>query len=473
MPDLTPSFELREIAIALSVLAILVLVSATLRRRIPFLRSLFIPNAIVAGVVGLLLGPQLLGAIFDSGPLENGLFQESTLEIWSALPGLLINVVFAAILLGKVLPSLREIWDASASSALFGATLSFGQYAFGMLLAALVLVPLFGMSELSGALLEVSFSGGHGTAAGLAATMAEAGFEEGADLALGLATVGLLGGLLVGTFLINYAVRHEDITIAREQEVELDEDYELDANQDHVDVPERDRPDPATSTLTLVIGAIGLAITVGWLIQQALIAAEVLITGAAASETFLGDVPLFPFTIIGGAVVQLALSRLGWTHLVSREMVNQVSGLSLDLLIAAAIATLSISTLGQNIIPFALMILVAGGWSIAAFVWLAPRFYGKTWFERGIGDFGQSTGSVASGFMLIDMSDPQAITKARESYSYKQLLYEPFFGGGLITALSIPILVRIGLVPALIVSSLLLVLTIAAGLWLRRTAEGR
>lgn len=466
-----PRFELSEIALALSALAILVLVSATLRRRIPFLRSLFIPNAIVAGVIGLLLGPQVLGSFFDSGPLEDGLFRETTQEIWSALPGLLINVVFASILLGKVLPSLREIWNASASSALFGVTLSFGQYAFGMLLAALVLVPIFGMSELSGALLEIAFSGGHGTAAGLAATMEAEGFAEGADLALGMATVGLLGGLLVGTFLINRAVRSDSMTIAREREVEFDEDYEVGLNRDHLEIPERDRPDPATSTLTMVAGAIAFAILAGWLIQQALIAGEMLLTGSAADETFMGDIPLFPFTIIGGAVVQLALSRLGWSHLVSRETVNQVSGLSLDLLIAAAIATLSISTLGQNAIPFVLMVLVAVGWSIGALYFLAPRFYGRSWFERGIGDFGQSTGSVASGFMLIDMSDPQRITSARESYSYKQLLYEPFFGGGIITALSIPILVRIGLIPALVVSTVLLLLAIAIGFRLRRTAS--
>jgi len=44
--------------------------SATLRRRIPALRTLFIPNAITAGVAGLLLGPQVLGferAINDLG----------------------------------------------------------------------------------------------------------------------------------------------------------------------------------------------------------------------------------------------------------------------------------------------------------------------------------------------------------------------------------------------------------------------
>lgn len=55
-----------------------------------------------------------------------------------------------------------------------------------------VLVPVFGMSELSGALLEISFTDGHRRAAGLSSTFTDLGFEEGTDFALGLATVGLL-----------------------------------------------------------------------------------------------------------------------------------------------------------------------------------------------------------------------------------------------------------------------------------------
>lgn len=38
-----------------------------------------------------------------------------------------------------------------------------------------------------GGLIEIGFEGGHGTAAGMADTFADLGFEEGADLALGLA----------------------------------------------------------------------------------------------------------------------------------------------------------------------------------------------------------------------------------------------------------------------------------------------
>ena len=466
-------FELDDVGLALLILTVLVLGSATLRRRIPFLRSLFIPNAITAGLLALLLGPQVLGNVVDEGRLSEGLWGAATVEVWEALPGMLINIVFAAILLGKALPGLRKLWDESATQTLFGFTLSLGQYVVGMALAVAVLVPLFDMSEMSGALLEISFTGGHGTAAGLSDTMAAEGFEEGADLALGLATVGLLGGLLVGTLLINRAVRSDSIVVAREEEVPFDHDADLGGDPDLNSVPERDLPDPATSPITVVAGAIASSIIIGWVIQQSFIGVEAWLADVPADETFVGDIPLFPFTIVGGAIVQIVLTVRRWSHLVPRRTVNQTSGLALDLLITAAIATLSLSTIGDNAIPFVLMAVTALAWSTVALVWLAPRFYGPTWFERSIGDFGQSSGTVASGFMLIDMSDPAQQSGARNSYGYKQLLFEPFFGGGLVTALSVPIIARSGLTASLIAAVVLTALTMVAGIWRGRRAAPR
>ncbi|MFK8024383.1 MAG: sodium:glutamate symporter, partial [Ilumatobacter sp.] len=289
------------------------------------------------------------------------------------------------------------------------------------------------------------------------------GFAGGADLALGLATVGLLGGLLVGTLLINRAVRSNSIEIAREEEVPFDHEVDLGGEPDLDAVPERDLPDPATSPITIVVGAIACSIMVGWLIQQAMIGVEASLADVAADETFVGDIPLFPFTIVGGAIVQIVLTLRRWSHLVPRRTVNQTSGLALDLLITAAIATLSLSTIGDNAVPFALMAVAALAWSTVAIIWLAPRFYGPRWFERAIGDFGQSSGTVASGFMLIDMSDPAQQSGARDSYGYKQLLFEPFFGGGVVTALSVPIIARSGLTASLIVATVFAVLTMTAG----------
>ncbi|MGI9616308.1 MAG: sodium/glutamate symporter [Acidimicrobiales bacterium] len=461
-------FTLRTVGMAISILAVLVLAAMGIRRYVPFLRRLFVPNAVTAGFVALLLGPQVLGNFTsDSGRFSEGLFGEEIIAVWAALPGMLINVVFAAILLGKTLPKMSEIWKASAPQALFGATLSFGQYAFGLLLAVAVLVPVFDMSELSGGLLEISFTGGHGTAAGLSETFSDLGFEEGTDLALGLATVGLLAGILLGTVLINFAVRSEKVTIAREEEIVGDEDYDID-QIDRFDAPEELEPDAATSPLTITAGAIALAIGLGWLIQQSLIFVSVLITDNPADDTFISDIPLFPFTILGGAALQLMISARGWSHLIPRNLVDQVSGVALDLLITAAIATLSLSAIGENFVPFTLMVAVALGWSVGAFLWLAPRFYGPRWFERGIADFGQSSGTVASGFLLVDMSDPDATSGARESYGYKQLLFEPFLGGGMVTALALPLINRLGATWALVGATILTLLMIFLGVRLQK-----
>ncbi|MGV0602646.1 hypothetical protein ABQE42_23740, partial [Mycolicibacterium pulveris] len=53
-------------------------------------------------------------------------------------------------------------------------------------------------------------------------------------------------------------------------------------------------------------------------------------------------------------------------------------------------------------------------------------------------------------------------TNTANDYGYKQLLYEPFFGGGLLTALSVPLIAQFGL-PAFTIASA--VLLVVFGVW--------
>jgi len=139
--------------------------------------------------------------------LAGGIFPEDMLAIWASLPGLFINIIFATLFLGKKLPGIREIWNIAGPQVSFGQTVAWGQYVFGILVTVLILTPYFGINPIAGALIEIGFEGGHGTAAGMASTFAEAGFPEGADLSLGLATVGLLFSVILGILLLNYGVR--------------------------------------------------------------------------------------------------------------------------------------------------------------------------------------------------------------------------------------------------------------------------
>src|SRR5690606_10830027 len=139
--------------------------------------------------------------------LSGGVIPENIRDVWSQIPGVFINVVFATLFLGKQLPTVAEMWRLAKPQIMFGQTMARGQYVVGILLAILVLTPLFGLNPLAGALIEISFEGGHGTAAGLMDTFEQLGFPEGADLALGLATFSLVAGTVLGTIIVNWGAR--------------------------------------------------------------------------------------------------------------------------------------------------------------------------------------------------------------------------------------------------------------------------
>lgn len=152
------------VGFSLLILGILLLIGKWIRVFTPVLQNYFVPSSLIAGAIGLLLGPEILGRLgvnfFDDG----GMFPSVMIDVWDTLPGLLINVIFASLFLGMTFPKIKEIWEIAGPQITFAHFLSWGQYVVGVLLAVLVLVPFFDMNPAAGALLEISFVGGHGTA---------------------------------------------------------------------------------------------------------------------------------------------------------------------------------------------------------------------------------------------------------------------------------------------------------------------
>ncbi|PMR76950.1 sodium/glutamate symporter [Billgrantia endophytica] len=467
-----------ELFIALVLIGLVLLMSNTLRVWMPWMRRLFLPSSVIGGLLLLLLGPEVLGALVGSPFVEGGgLFPAYVQESWAALPGLLINVVFAALFIGKPIPGLRTIWLRAGPQVVVGQTMAWGQYVVGLSLALLVLVPLFGMNPMVGALIEIGFEGGHGTAAGMADTFTELGFEEGADLALGLATIGIVSGVLIGTLMINIAARRGVVIPSRETDdpdalmatdqrpsaeeySEFKKDLELEAG--------------ATDPLSLHIGLVGIAIVIGWLILNGLQWVEQMTWARDGGLEIMAHVPLFPIAMIGGVIVQLWVTRYSLERHVSNRTMSRIAGTSLDFTIVAALATLSLTTLGEYLIPFLLLAVAGIGWSLFVLIVIAPRVIPENWFERGIGDFGQSTGVTVTGLLLMRMADPQNRSGAMESFGYKQLMFEPIVGGGLFTAAALPLIVQFGAVAILVLTSTLTLAWLAFGLlYFGRMIPGR
>jgi glutamate:Na+ symporter, ESS family len=148
--------------------------------------------------------------------------------VWSSLPGLLINVVFAAVMLGKRLPEIRTIWHESAGHFILGSVFSCGQFALGAFAVTFILAPVFGVSYLAGSILELSFAGGHGTIAGMGQLLTQGGAPELIDLGLGLATISMITGIIGGSLLVRWAVSNPAIPIARSSPPQRAEAYNVD-----------------------------------------------------------------------------------------------------------------------------------------------------------------------------------------------------------------------------------------------------
>lgn len=466
-----------SVGFALLLLGVLLLIAKIIRVKWRLAQKLFIPSSIIAGGLALLLGPDVLGRV--AGALgtdrfaESGVFTPDILEVWSTLPGLLISVVFAGLFLGSRLPSFRTARQQAGPQIAFGLTLASGQYVLGILLAVLVLSPVFGLPVLSGTLIEMGFEGGHGTAAGMAETLEKHGFPEGKDLALGMATVGLLSGIIIGIALINWGVRKGKTNqLQAGGQMSPSEQAGLVAKEHRRPATGLTVQSSSIESLSLHFGLLAAAVLVGWLLLSGLQWIEGQLW-AGTIEIFAA-VPLFPMAMIGGILVQIGIQTFDKQEIVDRMMIERLQGFSLDALIAAALGTLALDVIANNIGAFLLLIVVGLAWSLFAFLFLARKVMPDYWFERGIGDLGQSLGVTATGLILLKIVDPDMKTTAYPAFGYKQLVLEPFFGGGLVTAAAVPLMANFGPYWLLGAMSLLLVVSLGAGLlhYGRRKPDG-
>jgi ESS family glutamate:Na+ symporter len=448
-------------------IAILLLIGAVIGgyifARLPLIRRLFIPTSLAAGIILLILSPQVAGVHFPAWQIPSGFY-----DMWRVLPKYMIILVFAGLFLGKPLLSVKKMWKLAGPQVAFGQTIAWGQYVVAGLLTLFVLMPIFGMPAITTALLEISFEGGHGTVAGMTPVFQDLDFEVGRQIATGLATASLVSALIIGVIIINWGRRrgyieeHNPVKIARNKVY-----Y-------HTIIAEIRRKGVSfrkTVTLRSLCSHIILllaGVAVGWLIHQGLLLLESLTWGRSGGK-FFAYVPLFTFAMFGGMIAQYVWRKLGFK--VVREVVELISTLTLTLLIMAAIGTMSLEFLVHDGMVFLLLYLTGAIWIIFAFFVLARRMFRRYWFQNAIISFGQGMGMTATGLLFAQMVDPKNRTNAVEAFGYKQLMFEPLMGGGVVTALSMPLILLIGLPTFIVVCASIAIFWIFVGFSLYMRAK--
>lgn len=446
--------------ISMYVAATLLLVGAVIGgyilARLPLIRRLFIPTSLAAGLILLVLGPQIAGKYFPAVQIPSEFY-----EMWKVLPKYMITLVFAGLFLGKPLLSVKKMWHLAGPQVAFGQTMAWGQYVMAGLVTLLVLIPVFGMPAFAAALLEISFEGGHGTVAGMTSVFQDLDFESGRQIATGLATASLVSALFIGIILINWARRRGHIEERNVVRVARNKVYY------HTIVAEiRKKGVSFRKTVTLRslfshIVLLLLGVAIGWLMYQAILLVEKA-TWGQTGRVFFAYVPLFTFAMFGGMIAQAIWHKLGFK--IVREVVELISTLTLTLLIMAAIGTMSLEFLVSDGWVFLILYLTGVIWTLFCFWVLAKRIFRHHWFQNAIISFGQSMGMTATGLLFAQMVDPKNRTNAVEAFGYKQLMFEPLMGGGLVTALSMPLIITLGLPTFVAAAASIMIFWIFVGL---------
>jgi ESS family glutamate:Na+ symporter len=408
---MTPLHGPLLLALAIAVLGVLVALGRAIGPALG-LQRIGLPAALLAGVLGLLLGPYGPWPLLPA-PLE---------ALWAKLPMVLLTFVFGTLMLGRPLPDLAKLWKPAAAQTLLGLTLGFGQYLAGAVAVLLVLGPWLGADPLMACLIEVGFEGGHGSAAVMGPIYADLGFAGGTDLGLAMATVGLLSSTVVGGLLV---------VLAQGRGWLLDG-----SGSPHCVVPEAAAAAPPDlderlRQLAANLALIGIAVGLG---VVALAGLERLAEPAGGVlRTVIDALPVYPLALGGSLLVRLALERSGRAQLASPALQSGLGALATDLLITAATAGLNLPLLQRNWLP--LLVLSGFGlvWNLLVILLLAPRILPAGWFERAVIEFGQATGVAASGLLLLGMADPDGRSEAIPAFSVKQLLLQPVLAGGVVT----------------------------------------
>lgn len=405
----------------LGLVGALLLLGVFLRAKVRVLQWLLLPAPVIAGVIGFLLGPNVLGFWTWSLPFSEYIGSYTTM---------LIAIVFACMALAQDFGTSKLTGDLGRFTG-YGILMSAGQVFVGMLLAMLLLRPVFDAPMSMGLILFASWSGGFGTSAAMGDVFAANDQPEVTSVAFTAATVGMLTGVVGGVILARIGAsrghaRAVDMSVAlpRSLRTGLLEDEERKPSGMHT------LSGSSVESLTFHIALMGAVVAIGLLIQT---------STAEALNAFA--LPLFATAFLVGMVFRWVLRRSGASRRVDHATMKSLSGAASDVLIVCAMVSIEPTFVRDHLGSLILIFLLGVAFCVFLGLGVAPRYLGGHWFEKQIFTWGWATGSVATGITLLRIVDPDLESGTVEDFGYAYLPLIPIEGAAVAVA---PLLVIAG-----------------------------
>ena len=381
-----------------------------------------LPIAVISGIAGISIGP--FGLIH--------VLSKETTSVWSNFPTPLLSLVFATLMMGRPIPNINGLVRPIVNQFLLALSLGFGQFFVGGLVVEYLLSPSMDTNPLMGCLIEVGFEGGHGAATIIGESFNRLGFEDGLELGLAMATVGLLSSSLLGSIFIFLG---RTLGLSDTEEILEKKDNLKPSNNLGIFADLR--------ILIINLGFSGLAISFGVLLLKFLRYISTFF--GEFSREIIFSLPVFPLILIGSLLIRYILEKTENTEYISNILQREIGILSTDLLIFTAMASLDIAVVFDNWILILVFTIFGLFWNLICIAYFAYFIFDDYWFEKSLIEFGNSTGVVASGLLLLRLADPKNISKTLPIFTSKQLFAQLILSGGLFTVLAPLMISKIGI----------------------------
>ena len=377
-------------------MSLLLVAAQFLRSKIKFLQNFYIPASVLAGIFGLILGPQVLNVIPWSEKIGSYAY-------------LLVCIVFAGLYIGKkeklkVKKIFRNVGDTfclnmATEFICFGSALVIGwailKFAFPKVFEEFCL------------LLPSGYCGGHGYASTIGTALNNLlGRDDCVQIGQTFATLGLLTGLFVGIVVINYGARH-GATRFIEKADKLPEECRTGI------VPAGKRNSMGEETISPMSMD-----PLAWHLALTLIATLIGYSFYNWYKQYLPniEIPVMCLTMLAGVLIQTILNHTRFKDSVDKHVEDRIGSAITDYLVGFGVASISITVVQTYLLPIIILCLLGTIWPLIMVFVVGRKLFHNYWFERSIFIFGWCTGVVAIGVTLLRICDPEMKSKALDDY---------------------------------------------------------
>ena len=382
---------------------LLILIGKYLRVKVKLIQQLFIPPSLLAGFLGLILGPNG----FDIIPFSDQL---------GTYAGVLIALVFASLPLSSPKIRIKEtvkkvgpIWAFSQLGMLLQWSL---MGLFGVLVLSMIWPHL---NEAFGILLPTGYYGGHGTAAAVGDSLANLGWDEGTSIGMTVATVGIVISIVGGLAVVKMGARKGKTTFIK--------DFSDLPDELRTGLTPQEKRDNAGMSTTSSISIDSLAFHMAFIFVIAL-------GGYLASRGVKYyfpkfEMPIFSAAFVVGLCLKLFLDKVNVSEYISTKQVERLSGTFTDLLVAFGVASIQLGVVVKYALPL-VMILVAGAIIVVFSVFYIGKRLLRTYeFERKAYAWSWWFGTMAMGIAILKIIDPKMESKVIDDYAMTYLPIAP------------------------------------------------